>query len=282
MLPVVLAGLASTLWGTSDFLGGFATKGWRAERVALISQAIGFVLLVGLAPIVTGTLAPAGDLAWGAAAGASGAIGAVLLYHALAIGPMNAAAPTIAIVTAIVPAAIGLAQGERPSTLALLGVALAVIAVALVGGAPPPGRESTRATTRVLMISAASGVGLGLANACFAQTAASSGLWPVVVTKIVALLAIGAFVVFAVRDGTSASPRNVRFAVATGFVDASATATISIALQRGSLVLVSVLGSLFPAVTVVLARTFLRERIGPLQAVGIVLALVAVALIVAG
>jgi drug/metabolite transporter (DMT)-like permease len=182
-------------------------------------------------------------------------------------------------VTAIVPAGSGLAQGERPSALGFVGVALAVIAAALVGGAPPPGRGSTRATTRVLMISAASGVGLGLANACFAQTAASSGLWPVVVTKIVALLAI---VAVAVRDGTRASPRHGRFAVATGFVDASATATISIALQRGSLVLVSVLGSLFPAVTVVLARTFLRERIGPLQAVGIALALIAVALIVAG
>jgi drug/metabolite transporter (DMT)-like permease len=206
----------------------------------------------------------------------------VLLYRALSIGPMNAAAPTIAVVAALVPASIGLAQGERPTALALLGVALAVVAVALVGGARAPGPDAPRASSRVLVMSAASGIGLGLANACFAQTAASSGLWPVVVTKVVALLAIAAFVAVAVRDGRRASTRNVRFAIATGVVDASATATISIALQRGSLVLVSVLGSLFPAVTVVLARTFLHERIGPLQAVGIALALAAIVLIVAG
>src|SRR3954469_8692683 len=103
------------MWGTSDFLGGFAATGWRAERVALISQGIGLGALLLLAPIVTGALAPADDLAWGAAAGITGAIGAVLLYRALAIGPMNAAAQRIAVVAAIVPTAIGLPRASgRP------------------------------------------------------------------------------------------------------------------------------------------------------------------------
>ena len=280
-MPIVLAGFASAMWGTSDFLGGFAATGWRAERVALISQGIGLVLLLILAPVVTGPLAPAEDLAWGAAAGVTGAIGAVLLYRALAIGPMNAAAPTIAVVAAIVPTAIGLLQGERPSALVLVGVALAVFAVALVGGAGTPGPTEPRATTRVLAMSAFAGVGLGLANACFAQASSASGLWPVAVTKLVALLAIGGFVAAFVR-GTRGTRRNVRYSVATGFVDVTATASLAIALQRGSLVVVSVVGSLFPAVTVLLARWFLKERIGGLQAVGIGLALVAIAMIVAG
>ena len=143
-MPTLLAGFASVMWGTSDFLGGFASIGWRAERVALISQGIGLAVLLVLAPIVTGPLAPAGDLAWGAAAGITGAVGAVLLSRALAIGPMNAAAPTIAVVTAIVPAAIGIAQGERPSPTTIAGVALAVVAVALVGGAGEPGPTEPR------------------------------------------------------------------------------------------------------------------------------------------
>jgi drug/metabolite transporter (DMT)-like permease len=280
-VPILLAGFASAMWGTSDFLGGFAATGWRAERVALISQAIGLVALAILAPIVTGPLAPGEDLAWGAAAGITGAIGAVLLYRALALGPMNAAAPTIAVVAAIVPTAIGLVQGERPSAVVLVGVALAVVGVALVGGAGSPGPTEARVSTRVLVVSGCAGIGLGLANACFAQTASSSGLWPVTVTKLVALVAIGAFVAAFVR-GTRGTRRNVRYSVATGFVDVTATASLAIALQRGSLVVVSVVGSLFPAVTVLLARWFLQERIGPLQAVGIALALVAIGMIVAG
>jgi drug/metabolite transporter (DMT)-like permease len=280
-VPILLAGFASVMWGTSDFLGGFAAKGWRAERVALISQGIGLAALLLLAPVVTGAIAPADDLAWGAAAGVTGAIGAVLLYRALAIGPMNAAAPTIAVVAAIVPSAIGLLQGERPSAVVLGGVGLAVVAVSLVGGAGSPGPTEPRASAHVLVVSASAGVGLGLANACFAQTASSSGLWPVTMTKLVALVAIGAFAAAFVR-GSRGTRRNVRYSVATGCVDVTATASLAIALQRGSLVVVSVVGSLFPAVTVVLARWFLKERIGGLQAVGIALALVAIVMIVAG
>jgi drug/metabolite transporter (DMT)-like permease len=282
VVPNLLAGLASVLWGTADFLGGFAATGWRAERVALISQAVGSVLLLTLAPILTGSLAPAGDLAWGAAAGVTGAFGAVLLYRSLAIGPMNVAAPTIAVVAAIVPAAVGLLQGERPSGLVLVGVALAVAAVALVGGTGSPGPTEPRATGHVIVLSALAGAGLGLANVCFAQTAPGSGLWPVVATKLVALVAIGTFTAMWIRGSRAPSGRNVRYSLATGVVDAGATASLSIALQRGSLVAVSVLGSLFPAVTVVLARWILHERMVPAQAVGIALALVAIAMIVAG
>jgi drug/metabolite transporter (DMT)-like permease len=283
-VPNALAGLASLLWGTADFLGGFAASRWRAERVALVSQTIGLVLIGALAPVLTGPVAPAEDLLWGAGAGASGAFGAVLLYRALSIGPMNAAAPTIAVVTAIVPALVGFAQGERPTTLALSGVGVGVVAVAMIGGASAPGPGAPRATPRVLAMSVLSGIGLGLANACFAQTAEASGLWPVVATKVVAFVLIGSFVLVTARAtaGVRATPRNVRFAIATGFVDASATASVGIALQRGSLVLVSILASLFPGVTVVLARIFLGERIGRAQAVGIALALLAVAAVVAG
>lgn len=213
-MPNALAGLASLLWGTADFLGGFAAARWRAERVALVSQTIGLVLIGVLAPVLTGPVAPTEDLLWGAGAGASGAFGAVLLYRALSIGPMNAAAPTIAVVTAIVPALVGFAQGERPSTLAVSGVVVGVVAVAMIGGASGPGPGEPRATPRVLAMSALSGIGLGLANACFAQTAEGSGLWPVVATKVVAFFLIGVFVLVtaASRGGRprDASERPVR------------------------------------------------------------------------
>jgi drug/metabolite transporter (DMT)-like permease len=282
-MPIALAGLASVLWGTADFLGGFAASGWRAERVAGIAQLIGLVLMVVLAIAFTGAIAPVPDLAWGAVAGVTGGVGGALLYRSLAIGPMNAAAPTTAVVTAVVPVAIGLAQGERPGALALAGVAVAVVAVALVGGASAPGPDEPRATMRVLLIAAGAGVGLGLANAAFAQTSVEAGLWPVAATKLVAGLVLWGYVFATPRDtDRPRARRNVTSAIGTGFVDAGATMSLALALQRGSLVLVSVLGSLFPAVTVVLARFVLRERIGRAQAVGLGLALAAVAMIVGG
>jgi drug/metabolite transporter (DMT)-like permease len=233
-----LAGLASILWGTADFLGGFASAGWRAERVAGISQIVGLVLTLALAPVLTGSLPPAGDLAWGGLAGATGAIGATLLYRSLAIGPMNVAAPTVAIVAAAVPAAVGLAQGERPSAVALAGAALAVVAVAVVGGVSEPGSgerpAGRRRVERVLTIAALAGVGLGLANVAFAQSSPDAGLWPVVVTKVVAGLELWAFV-FATRGPADvpASRRNVVAAFWTGVVDAVATMCVALALQRG-------------------------------------------------
>jgi drug/metabolite transporter (DMT)-like permease len=282
-MPAALAGVASVFWGASDFLGGLATTGWRAERVGALAQGVGFVALLVVAPFVTGAIAPSTDLAWGAAAGVSGAFGIALLYRSLAIGPMNAAAPTVAVVSALVPAVVGLVTGERPSAIALVGVVVAIVAVALVGGASRPGVGEPKATGRVLVLAALSGAGLGLANVCFAATDRASGLWPVVAEKGVSAVVLGALVLaWRASDRPRATARTVRLAVATGASDAVATASVAVALQRGPLVLVAVLASLFPAVTVILARFVLTERIGRAQAVGLALALAAIAMIIGG
>lgn len=281
-MPIALAGMASLLWGTADFLGGFASSGWRAERVAGVSQIVGLALTAAVAPMLAGSVTGA-DLGWGGTAGLVGSVGAAMLYRSLAMGPMNVAAPTVAVVAAVVPTVIGLASGERPGGVALTGVVVAVLAVALVGGARSQGATELRASTRVLPIAAAGGAALGLANVALSHTSADAGLWPLVATKLVAGIALWSFVAATRRPGdVAASRRNVTFAVWTGVVDASATACLALALQRGSLVLVSVLGSLFPATTVLLARVVLHERIARGQAVGLGLALAAVAMIVAG
>jgi drug/metabolite transporter (DMT)-like permease len=254
--------------------------------VAGLSNVIGFGLLLALAPWVTGSIPPGAELAWGAAAGAIGGVGATLLYRSLAMGPMNVAAPTVGVVTAAVPAAIGLLQGERPSGVELAGVGLAVVAVAIVGGSGEPGASSRpgggRPIDAVLVVAGLAGVGLGLANVAFAQTSPDAGLWPVVVAKLVAATLLWSFVLATRANDVPASRRNVVFAAWTGVVDAGATMSVALALQRGSLVLVSVLASLFPAVTVLLARVVLEERIGRVRALGLVLAGAAVVMMVAG
>jgi drug/metabolite transporter (DMT)-like permease len=281
-MPIALAGMASVFIGAADFLGGFAASGWRAERVAAVAQVVGVVLVLAVAPAF-GDLAPAGDLGWGIAAGAVASVGLALLYRSLAIGPMNVAAPTVAVIAAVVPTIVGLVLGERPSAVASAGVVLAVGAVALVGGASAPGPTEPRASGRVLLLAAAAGAAFGLANVAIAQTSEESGLWPLGATKVVAGVALWAFVLLRAGPGdVPAARRNVTAAVWTGGFDAVGSMALVLALQRGSLVLVSVLGALFPAVTVVLARVVLDEPIGRAQLAGLVLAMVAVAMIVAG
>ncbi|HWO70097.1 MAG TPA: EamA/RhaT family transporter, partial [Actinomycetota bacterium] len=136
-MPLLLAGVAGVAYGVADFLGGLASTTLRAERVVVVAQVLGLAVTLGLSPAVAASPSTA-DLAWGAAAGVGGGVGIAALYRALAIGPMNVAAPTAAVVGSVVPVGVGLSFGERPGPVALAGVAFALLAVWLVGSAPHP------------------------------------------------------------------------------------------------------------------------------------------------
>jgi drug/metabolite transporter (DMT)-like permease len=126
------------------------------------------------------------------------------------------------------------------------------------------------------------GICLGVLNVSFAATEVDSGVWPVAMSRLVALILLGALALMTTRGAPSSTGGAAGWAVGAGFADVGATMSIALALQRGSLVLVSVLGSLFPAVTVVLARTFLAERMNRVQLVGLVCAMAAVVLMASG
>lgn len=277
-MPNALAGIASLLWGCADFFGGIAARGWGVQRVGVVAQSVGLAV-VALALLFVPADPSANDLLWGVAAGVASAIGLATLYRSLAIGPMNVAAPTTAVVGAAVPTAVGLIGGERPGPWALLGVLLAVVAVALVGFTSAGETERRDGSGPVILLAASAGLSLGVMSACFAQTSTASGLWPVGTARLVAsVLLAGSMLV--VRGAHAGWPtRGVKFAVAAGAADVGATISIALALQRGSLILVGVLGSLFPVATVLLARFVLRETIGRAQFVGLGCAVVAVALI---
>jgi drug/metabolite transporter (DMT)-like permease len=131
-------------------------------------------------------------------------------------------------------------------------------------------------------MAAGAGLALGVLNASFAATSPSSGLYPVGVSRLVALLLLGVTTLVTARDVPSRGEGAIAWAMAAGVADVGATICIALALQRGSLVLVGVLGALFPAVTVLLARAFLAERMGRWQLLGLVLAIAAVALMSTG
>ncbi|MGH2594523.1 MAG: EamA family transporter [Actinomycetota bacterium] len=277
-MPNLLAGLASLLWGTSDFFGGIAVRGRSAARFGALTQPLGLAVVA-----VVLVFAPADptrvDIWWGLAAGVATATSLVTLYRSLAIGPMYVAAPTAAVGGCAVPVVIGLISGERPGTVALLGVLLGIIAVVLVG-IQPEERGRGRQLKGVFALSAAAGVAIGIAVACFAQTSPDSGVWPFGAAKLVAALILGSIALISKTEEPVAQ-RNRWLVPAVGIGDAGATMLMLLALQRGSLVLVSVLGGLFPVVTVVLARAVLSQRLTRTQLLGLAVAVLAVVMMTA-
>jgi drug/metabolite transporter (DMT)-like permease len=276
---VVLATVCAVVYGTADFFGGLATRRSQVFAVVVLSQMAGLALVVVLLPFLPETLTTA-TLAWGMAAGVSGAAGLVLFYRALAIGVMSVVAPLTATASAILPVLFGLATGERPEPVALGGVVLALLAVLLVS------RSSSSVVAAgpdygSVLTSLAAGAGFGGFFILLSQSSADSGMWPLFGARLTSITLIALLALITrrtLRPGSGALP----IIIAAGALDMIANVLFTLAQQRGLLSLVAVLVSLYPASTLLLARYVLGERLNTVQMVGIGFALAAVALIAAG
>ena len=278
-MAIVLGLGVALVYGAADFLGGRTSRGNRPAAVVAVSQLTSLALL-GLLLVVDATSPPGpGSLGLGAASGVAGLLGVLLLYRGLALGRMGVIAPVTAVGAAILPLAYGIATGERPSAAALVGVAIALVAVALIasGGTQPEG-DHERTSARELALAGAAGAAFGASFILLAESGEGSGFWPLLAARSASVpLAVLAAVRGAHRMTIT---RGSRLAVvAAGALDVIAIALYLLASRRGLISLVAVLGSLYPAATVVLARVVLRERLVRLQLVGLVLALVGVVLI---
>lgn len=278
-MPNLLAGLASLGWGVADFLGGFAARRAPAQLVALITQVSGLAVM-GLAVLVIGGDPTLRDVMLGAAGGVMGSFGLTMLYRSLALGPMNVAAPTTSVVGTGAAVVAGFAFGERATVLTLLGLIAAIVAIVAVSQTPDsetidhaPGHVK-----RTLLIAAGGGLLLGSANVCYSQTAIASGAWPVTTARLVATAMLVLPALRSIPD-TGMPKEGLGTAALGGLADAVAAASMTFALQRGSLVLVGVLGGLYPVVTVLLARIFLGEHLGRPQILGLGFAVAAVVLL---
>jgi len=271
---VILATACAVVYGTADFFGGLATRRSRVLAVVALSQLAGLALIVALLAVLPGVVS-GGALLWGLAAGLSGAIGLVLFYRALATGVMSVVAPTTAVTSAALPVVFGLASGERPALLALVGVVLALGAVLLVSQNPAANGKGSASAT---LTSLAAGAGFGGFFILLAMAPDAAGLWPLVGARassitLVVLLAL------ATRRTLRPSAGSLRVIVAAGVLDMAANVLYLLAKQEGLLSLVAVLVSLYPASTLLLARHVLGERLHAIQLAGVACALGAVALI---
>ena len=280
MIGVALALLSAISFGVCDFVGGIASRRVAALRVVLVSYPVTMVLLGVLAAVIGGPIS-AGAVVWGSLGGISQACGEWWLYAALGAGPISVVSPLTAVLTAAVPVGVGIAIGDRPAVLAAAGIALAMVAVVLVS------REATdedvtphRFTTTVALLTIGSGVAFGLNFALIHQAPVESRLWPLLFARMSATMLV-IIVAAASRNLRIPSGKPLRLALTLPVLDASANVAMLLALHASLLSLASVLISLYPVATVVLAMAVLRERVTRWQALGMILAAVSVSMIAA-
>lgn len=279
-MAVVLALLGAVVYGAADFAGGLASRRTPALAVVFCGQLASVVLLAVLLVAVPGRV-DAVSIAWGAAAGLSGALALLLFYRSLAVGAMTVVAPLTAVMAAVVPVVAGVALGERPSPLALAGVVLAVAAVVLVGAEEGrlPGVRMLRGPGVAGALLA--GSGFGLLFVLLSRSAEDSGFWPLAGARAASLLLLGVVALLARRSvlARGASPLLV---VGSGVGDMAANLLFVLASRIGLLSVVGVLLALYPAGTVLLAVLVLRERLHPVQLAGLGVATAGVVLIAVG
>jgi drug/metabolite transporter (DMT)-like permease len=275
-----LAVLASIAYGAADFLGGLATKRGSTVFSAVVwSQAAGLILVLLALPFLPPASPTATDFAWGAATGLAGGIGLAFLYRGLAVGVMSVVAPVTAVCAVIIPVAVGVALGERPTGIAAAGVALALVSIVLISQSGEV-EEGKRAGTGV-PIAIASGIAIGIFLVCLQRTGRSAGLWPLVPARIVSVSFIAVAGLLA-REKLLPRRESWPIVVGGGALDMTANVFYLIAVRQGPLAIVATLTSLYPAGTILLARIVLAERLRLVQQAGVACAVLAIVLIVSG
>ena len=284
-MAYLLALGSAALYGAADFLGGLASRYASTIAIVAVSQGAGLVLLALLLPLLPDAAPSARDMMWGGAAGLTGGTGVALLYRALAVGTMAVVAPTTAVCAVMIPVIVEAFVGQRLPLVAMAGIALAMVAIVLVGqqdAAAPAGDRpavARRALPPGVGLALMSGVAIGLFFLSLARTSASAGLWPLLAARVVSVTLVATRAVGRSHSLRTARPV-ARIAVAGGVLDMLANALYVLATRYGPLSLVVTLSSLYPASTVILARIALGERLNGWQVTGVVCALVAVVLIV--
>ena len=270
----ILALASSLVWGTSDFVAGLTSRRLQAASVVAWSQGVALVAMSLV--VVTRPWVAAGPWAgWALVAGVSGTTGLVAFYAALSSGTMGVVAP-IASFGVVVPVFLGVLRGESPDAATWVGILVAVTGIVLASGPELTGRVSARPV--VLAGVAALGFGLALYGLdSGGRVSVVHTLWGMRVVTVVIFLVAGLLL----RTLGGVAARDLPVLTVIGLADLSANALFAVASSRGLVSVASVLGSLYPVVTVLLARVVLHERLMRVQQVGVVLSLVGVVLIAA-
>ena len=272
----LIALLSSAMWGSADYLAGRAS---RTRPVLLVlggSQAVGLLAMLVIATVTAAWGAPRGYLGWAVLASICGSAGLALYYRALAIGTMGVVSP-IAALGVLVPLGVGLADGERPTTLQMIGIAMALLGVVAASGPEVHGDAGW------LPVALAGGAAVLLGGALVGISRGSEVSVVMTMTAMrITTVTLMAIVLLLLRRAVPLRRGDGRWLVAIGLLDVGANLAFGLASTIGLLTLVSVFGSLYPVFTILLARWLDHERLRPIQVAGVSLALLGVAAISAG
>jgi drug/metabolite transporter (DMT)-like permease len=284
---VVLLGLAAAaLYGTGDFLGGLAARRAPVLVVLMLAETASVVVAVPAAAMSPGPARMAG-LTWGVSAGLVGGLGLIIFYIGLAAGPMSVVAPISGLVSTVLPVAVALAEGERPGVAVYAGALLCLVAIVLASSAagsnPAGGSRAAAAAGPAIGYGTASGALFGLFFLLIRNAGQSGELWPVAAGRIGELAVV---VIAAAALRRSLLPRGaggtlLLAAAGAGAIDVVANICYVAATRTGMLGLAVVLASLYPGVTVLLAKVVLGERLRWVQRAGLGLAAIGIILVAA-
>jgi drug/metabolite transporter (DMT)-like permease len=277
MLAWMVALLSGLIWGGADFVGGLASRRAKSAHVLIVGGAIGFVFLLVLAFVWGEALPSARSVGWGIVAGVCGMLGLSSLYHGLAHGRASIVAPTSTIVTVAIPVLyVALTMG-LPGPLKLAGFGLAVVGVWLVAQNLPAADEAQRGSG--LRIAVLAGLGFGLFFVFIGFTDEANVFGSLAAARV-ATVAVSALLLLVRRETLSRASLGP-YALASGVLDATGNALYLVSKQYVRQDVAVVLGSLYPISTILLSYFFLKEKITPLQWLGVAVCAVAVAMIVA-
>ncbi len=272
-MSAALALLSALSWGSADFFAGLKSKQHHALVVVGWTQALALVVITAVVAVHRPPVAVADWAPWAVAAGVSGLVGLLFFYTALASGTMGVVAP-IASLGVIVPVVLGLLTGDRPTTWAWVGMVVAVAGVTLASGPELTGAVSPRPVVFAVVAAVAFGFTL-FALDRGARVSTVMTLWGMRLTSVTILVLVAAVT----RSLGGVVAREVPILAAIGCGDLLANALFALASSTGQVSIASVLGSLYPVATILLARMVLGERLRRVQQVGVALALIGAALV---
>ncbi|MFI9208503.1 EamA family transporter [Streptomyces sp. NPDC053253] len=275
MIALLLALGSSLAYGCADFLGGLGARKAHVLRTVMIAAPASLAVELLLWPVLGASFSPAA-LGWGAASGVASAAAFALLYRTLAIGPMNVLSPVTALVSAMLPVGVGLLQGEHLGTAGLIGLPLALAAVVMVSAGH--GAGSARPSRTAMLLALGAGAAIALQLIFLHQAPSDSGVAPLIIGRAVSsAVTLAAAGVMYRKLGTEKPAYAI--SAAAGVLDSVANLLFLLAARSGDLVVVAVITALYPAGTVLLARSVLAERIHRGQLVGLGTAAAAVSLL---
>jgi uncharacterized membrane protein len=262
-------------WGISDFLGGYATRRANAFLFTVVVNLGGLLVVGTLASATHSPFPSARSAAWVLAAGLSGGAALAIFYRALSSGRMGLTAPVAAVLAAAIPVVFSMFTEGLPGRIPSLGFGFAAVGLWLITRTGDGGKPEG------IGLAVIAGIGFASFYLCVRQAGDASPLWIASLTRTGGLIVTG-LIVLVVGKFRDITPAGVRWAVLTGCVDSLGTILFVRASQTGRLDEAVVISSLYPAVTVLLARFFLKEHFTLWRFVGLLATLAAVPMIASG